>query len=131
VQKTEPAAVMRWPSSIHHPVASIVQPVRRLQGFQRVTLAPGQTKTVKFTVSRNNVDFFDKQLQVRGRVRNDRDLHRREFERTPREIFQRSRRPLGETGSIKDVAVGYLLTNLCALTAHVHFPVELRSEASR
>ncbi len=44
---------------IHDPVASIVQPVRRLQGFQRVTLAHGETKTVKFTLNRNNVGFFD------------------------------------------------------------------------
>jgi beta-glucosidase len=44
---------------IHDPVASIVQPVRRLQGFQRVTLAPGQTTTVKFTLNGNSVGFFD------------------------------------------------------------------------
>ena len=44
---------------IHDPVASIVQPVRRLQGFQRVTLGPGETKTVRFTLNRNNVGFFD------------------------------------------------------------------------
>ena len=44
---------------IHDPVASIVQPVRRLQGFQRVTLTPGQTTTVKFTLNRNSVGFFD------------------------------------------------------------------------
>src|SRR6266498_5549095 len=31
---------------IHDPVATISQPVRRLRGFQRVTLNPGQTKTV-------------------------------------------------------------------------------------
>jgi beta-glucosidase len=44
---------------IHDPVARIVQPVRRLRGIQRVTLAPGQTKTVKFTLNRNAVGFFD------------------------------------------------------------------------
>ena len=31
---------------IHDPVASISQPVRRLRGFERVTLNPGETRTV-------------------------------------------------------------------------------------
>ena len=44
---------------IHDPVASISQPVRRLRGFERVTLAPGQTKTVSFTLDRNDVGFYD------------------------------------------------------------------------
>jgi beta-glucosidase len=44
---------------IHDPVASISQPVRRLRGFDRVTLAPGQTKTVTFKLGRNDVGFYD------------------------------------------------------------------------
>jgi beta-glucosidase len=44
---------------IHDPVATISQPVRRLRGFQRVTLAPGQTKTVSFKLNRRDVGFFD------------------------------------------------------------------------
>jgi beta-glucosidase len=44
---------------IHDPVASISQPVRRLQGFDRVTLAPNETKTVSFTLDRNDVGFYD------------------------------------------------------------------------
>ena len=44
---------------IHDPVATISQPVRRLRGFQRVTLAPGQTKTVSFTLNRSDVGFYD------------------------------------------------------------------------
>jgi len=44
---------------IHDPVATISQPVRRLRGFQRVTLAPGQTKTVSFTLNRGDVGFYD------------------------------------------------------------------------
>ncbi len=46
---------------IHDPVASIAQPVRRLRGFSRVTLNPGQTKTVTFTLSNNDVGFYDGQ----------------------------------------------------------------------
>ena len=44
---------------IHDPVASISQPVRRLRGFQRVTLSPGQTKTVSFTLDASDVGFYD------------------------------------------------------------------------
>ncbi|HUA50070.1 MAG TPA: beta-glucosidase BglX, partial [Solirubrobacteraceae bacterium] len=35
---------------IHEDGTSILQPVRKLEGFQRVTLAPGQTRTVTFTL---------------------------------------------------------------------------------
>jgi beta-glucosidase len=44
---------------IHDPVASLSQPVRRLRGFQRVTLAPGQTRTLSWTLSRDDVGFYD------------------------------------------------------------------------
>jgi beta-glucosidase len=44
---------------IHDPVASISQPVRRLRGFQRVTLAPGQTKHLTFTLTKQDVGFYD------------------------------------------------------------------------
>jgi beta-glucosidase len=44
---------------IHDPVASISQPVRRLRAFQRVTLAPGKTTTVRFTLNATDVGFYD------------------------------------------------------------------------
>jgi beta-glucosidase len=44
---------------IHDPVASISQPVRRLRAFERVTLTPGQTKAVSFSLNRNDVGFYD------------------------------------------------------------------------
>ena len=44
---------------IHDPVASISQPVRRLRGFQRVTLAKGETKTVTFTLDKSDFGFYD------------------------------------------------------------------------
>jgi beta-glucosidase len=56
---------------IHDPVASISQPVRRLRGFQRVTLKPGQKTTVTFHLDRNDFGFFDNggNLRVeRGRI---------------------------------------------------------------
>jgi len=36
---------------IHQVVASVTQPVMQLRGFERVTLKPGETRTVKFTVT--------------------------------------------------------------------------------
>lgn len=44
---------------IHDPVASIEQPVRRLRGFQRVTLEPGETESVKFRLGSADVGFYD------------------------------------------------------------------------
>jgi beta-glucosidase len=50
---------------IHDPVASISQPVRRLRGFDRVTLAPGQKRTVTWRLNASDVGFYDN----RGRFR--------------------------------------------------------------
>ena len=50
---------------IQDPVASISQPVRRLRGFERVTLQPGQTRTVSWTLGPEDVGFYDN----RGRFR--------------------------------------------------------------
>jgi beta-glucosidase len=44
---------------LHDPVASISQPVRRLRGFQRVTLNPGEHRTVTFPLSRGDFGFYD------------------------------------------------------------------------
>jgi beta-glucosidase len=44
---------------INDPVASISQPVRRLRGFKRVTLQPGQAKTVSWTLGPDDVGFYD------------------------------------------------------------------------
>jgi beta-glucosidase len=44
---------------IHDPVASISQPVRRLRGFERVTLDPGQMRTITFTLNKSDFGFYD------------------------------------------------------------------------
>jgi beta-glucosidase len=44
---------------INDPVASISQPVRRLRGFERVTLGPGQKQTVSFTLDKSDFGFYD------------------------------------------------------------------------
>jgi beta-glucosidase len=46
---------------IHDPVASLEQPVRRLRGFQRVTLQPGSKQTVSFTLDSSDWGFYDNQ----------------------------------------------------------------------
>jgi beta-glucosidase len=44
---------------LHDPVATISQPVRRLRGFERVTLGPGRRRTVTFTLDRTDFGFWD------------------------------------------------------------------------
>ncbi len=44
---------------IHDPVASITQPVRRLRGFERVSVARGETRTVTFTLDKSDFGFYD------------------------------------------------------------------------
>ena len=49
---------------IHDPVASMTQPIRRLRGFERVTLDPHQSRTVTFTLDKSDFGFYDN----RGRL---------------------------------------------------------------
>jgi beta-glucosidase len=46
---------------IHESGTSVLQPVRRLTGFQRIALAPGQTRSVTFTLGPQDVGFYDNQ----------------------------------------------------------------------
>lgn len=43
---------------IHDRVASRTRPVRELKGFERVSLAPGASKTVRFTLARDDLRFW-------------------------------------------------------------------------
>ena len=48
-----------------HPVAaSVAQPVRLLKGFRRVTLEPGQTQHVTFTLNTSDVAYHNQQMQL-------------------------------------------------------------------
>ncbi len=42
-------------------VASLTRPVKELKGFRRVRLEPGETKTVTFTLSTDDLRFYDSQ----------------------------------------------------------------------
>jgi beta-glucosidase len=46
---------------IHQQAGSASRPVRQLKGFQRVTLAPGEKKTVRFTLGRDELSFWSPQ----------------------------------------------------------------------
>ncbi|MCU6453728.1 glycoside hydrolase family 3 C-terminal domain-containing protein [Sphingomonas sp. A2-49] len=48
---------------VHDRVASIVRPVRELKGFERVTLAPGETRTVRFDLGPEAFRFFDRDMR--------------------------------------------------------------------
>jgi beta-glucosidase len=48
---------------LHESDTSILQPVRKLEGFQRVTLGPGQSEPVTFTLDRSNLGFYNEQGQ--------------------------------------------------------------------
>ena len=50
---------------IRDPVASLSQPVRRLRGFQRVTLGEGESTTVSWTLGREDVGFYDNHGRLR------------------------------------------------------------------
>ncbi len=44
---------------LHESDTSVLQPVRRLEGFKRVTLNPGQSRTVKFTLDSSELGFYN------------------------------------------------------------------------
>ncbi|WP_028060083.1 beta-glucosidase BglX [Candidatus Solirubrobacter pratensis] len=50
---------------LHDPVASISQPVRRLRGFERVTLQPGEKTQVSFTLDASDWGFYDNRGKFR------------------------------------------------------------------
>ncbi len=44
---------------IHDQVSSVTRPVKELKGFQRVTLAPGESKTVAFRITPESLRFYN------------------------------------------------------------------------
>ena len=44
---------------IHQKVASVTRPVMELKGFERISLAAGETKTVNFTIDKSKLSFWD------------------------------------------------------------------------
>jgi beta-glucosidase len=48
---------------LHEVVSSVTRPVKELKGFRRVTLAPGQTTTVQFTLDRSAFALWDEHMK--------------------------------------------------------------------
>jgi beta-glucosidase len=46
---------------VHERVASVTRPIRELRGFERVTLAPGETRTVRFRLEAAALAFYDRE----------------------------------------------------------------------
>lgn len=47
---------------LHDLYASVTRPVKELKGFQRLTLAPGQKRTVTFVVAAAQLAFYDRKM---------------------------------------------------------------------
>jgi len=47
---------------LHEAVAPVSIPVKQLRGFQRVALAPGETKTVTFALTPADLQLLDRDL---------------------------------------------------------------------
>lgn len=47
---------------IHDRAASVTRPIRQLKGFQRVALAPGESRRVTFTLTRKDLEFVGRDL---------------------------------------------------------------------
>jgi beta-glucosidase len=48
---------------IRDEVSSVTRPVKELRGFQRITLDPGQTKTVEFPLGPDELQFLNREMQ--------------------------------------------------------------------
>jgi beta-glucosidase len=48
---------------IHQKVSSVTRPVKELKDFTRITLEPGQTKTVSFTIDAGKLAFWNADMQ--------------------------------------------------------------------
>ena len=48
---------------IRDPVASLSRPVKELKGFQRLTLQPGEKRTVEFVLDREHLGFWNRQMR--------------------------------------------------------------------
>ena len=47
---------------VHDVEASVKRPVKELRGFSRVSLDPGQQRTVSFTLPASKLAFYDEKL---------------------------------------------------------------------
>jgi beta-glucosidase len=48
---------------MHNGVRTVIQPVKELKGFKRITLEPNEKKTISFSLNRSDVSFLDAHLK--------------------------------------------------------------------
>ena len=44
-------------------VASVTRPVKELKGFKRITLKPGEKRTVSFTIDSDYLSFLNREMK--------------------------------------------------------------------
>lgn len=47
---------------VHQKIASVTRPIMELKGFQRVTLKPGEKKTIEFTITPDSLSMLDENM---------------------------------------------------------------------
>ena len=63
--------------------------MRRLRGFERVTLQPGQSRTVSFTLDKSDFGFYDNAGEFVVEPGRDRPLRRRLLDGDADEVLHR------------------------------------------
>jgi beta-glucosidase len=48
---------------VRHPDATVPRPIKELKGFKRITLQPGERKTVTFTLYTHQLGYYDEAMQ--------------------------------------------------------------------
>jgi beta-glucosidase len=48
---------------LHDPAASVTRPVKELKGFQRLSLQPGESRTVTFTLNTALMAFYNRGME--------------------------------------------------------------------
>ena len=61
--------------------SSIVRAVKELKGFEKISLAPGESKTVSFTLTDKELGFYNAKLRVDSRARKLQSNDRYQFKR--------------------------------------------------
>ena len=61
-------------------VGSVVRPVKELKGFQQVSLKPGESRRISFTLSAEDLRFYNDKLQYIYEPGEFRFVYRQQFE---------------------------------------------------
>ena len=48
---------------LQDPVASVVRPLKELKDFQKVSLMPGESRVIRFTITKDKLSFFNRNLE--------------------------------------------------------------------